>query len=65
MARHNGFSKKRVYSQCARKKGFSTTREVNQIIHKTRTHEGIKLQYYYCPVCGKYHLTKKFVRSKF
>ncbi len=59
------FDKKRIYNQCARKKGFITTRDVNKEIHKIKIKEGLKLNYYHCEYCGKYHLTKKFVNSKF
>lgn len=57
--------KRREYSECKRKKGFATTREVNRIIQIAYAESGIKLDYYQCTYCGKYHLTKKFVTDKF
>ena len=71
MSRENGskripkFDKYRIHNQCSRKKGFTTSKDANQAIHKVKTKKGIKLNYYRCEYCGKYHLTKKFVRSKF
>lgn len=59
------FDRKRSYRQCARKKGFNTTREANRAIHQVKNKENIKLNYYYCEYCGKYHLTKRRVDSKF
>ena len=71
MSQENGtkriflFDKRRIHHQCKRKKGFATTREANQVIHRTKAKSGIKLSYYKCEYCGKYHLTKKYVSSKF
>lgn len=71
MSQENGtkriplFDKRRAYNQCARKKGFNTTREANRAIHQAKNKEGIKLSYYHCEYCGKYHLTKRWVSSKF
>lgn len=47
------------------KKGFITARDVNKEIHKIKAKEGIKLNYYHCDYCGKYHLTKKYVKTAF
>lgn len=57
--------RKRAYYQCSRKKGFTTSREANAQIHRTLKKQGIKLNYYECPYCGKFHLTKKFVKGVF
>lgn len=59
------FDKNRQYHECRRKKGYSTTRDANKDIHRARVRDGIRLSYYRCSYCGKYHLTKKFVKSKF
>lgn len=57
--------KKREYKECSRKKGFTTTKEANEQIRKALRNDGIKLNYYKCSYCGKYHLTKKYVSSAF
>ena len=57
--------KKRRFRECERKKGFTTTREANHQIQRTLRQEGVKLDYYQCTYCGKYHLTKKWVKNKF
>ena len=56
---------RREYSECKHKKGFTTTKQANQQIKRTLKTEGIKLNYYQCTYCGKYHLTKKWVKNKF
>ena len=63
--RNPHFDHYRIYNQCQRKKGFTTTKDVNKIIQKHNSTGGCKLSYYRCDYCGKYHLTKKYVRSKF
>lgn len=59
------FDRRRVHQECSRKKGFATTREVNKILHKNSKLGRLELSYYKCEFCGKYHLTKKPVRSRF
>ena len=57
--------RRREYKECKHKKGFATTREANRQIQRIAKSGGIKLDYYQCTYCGKYHLTKKWVRNKF
>ena len=59
------YDKRRIYKECSRKKGFNTTKEANQQIRRILERKGVKLNYYQCYYCGKYHLTKKFVKSAF
>lgn len=56
---------KRKHSECERKKGFTTTADANKQIQYVQKKEGISLRYYQCSYCGKYHLTKKWVKNKF
>ena len=48
-----------LYNDCGRKKGYHTTKEANQAIHRASRHTGATLRYYHCSFCGKYHLTKR------
>ena len=56
---------KRRYSECERKKGYTTTADANRQIQYIQKKQGLTLKYYQCSYCGKYHLTKKYVRNKF
>ena len=59
------FDRRRIHRQCARKKGYTTSKDANRQIQKTFKATGIKLAYYQCEYCGKYHLTKHFVKNRF
>ena len=57
--------KRRLYSECRRKKGYTTSAAANRMIKHQLRHYGIKCNYYQCTYCGKYHLTRKWVGDKF
>lgn len=57
--------KKRLYQECTKKIAYPTTSSANRMIRHQFKKYGIKLNYYQCSYCGKYHLTKKWVGEKF
>lgn len=57
--------KRRLYSECKRKAGYVTTSAANRMIRHQHRKYGVKLNYYQCTYCGKFHLTKKWVGEKF
>lgn len=57
--------KRRIYNECSRKKGYPTTKAANKDIRSAYMKSHIKLSYYKCDYCGKYHLTKKYVKTAF
>jgi len=57
--------KRRWYSECKKKKAYETSGAANRMIRHQCMKYGIRLNYYQCSYCGKYHLTKKWVGEKF
>lgn len=63
--RQINIDKRRLYSECKRKTGYVTTSAANRMIRHQHKKYGVKLDYYQCTYCGKFHLTKKWVGEKF
>lgn len=50
--------------QCFGKKRYRTIAFVEKVIAKAEAARGVKLRYYYCGMCDRYHLTKKPAETK-
>lgn len=57
--------RRRLCRECSKKKGFNTSKEANQEIHRILQKQHVCLHYYQCSYCQRYHLTKKNPDSPF
>lgn len=57
--------KRRLYFECKKKTAYETSGAANRMIRHQYMKYGIKLNYYQCSFCGKFHLSKQYVGEKF